>query len=47
MADNALRTIGLAYREIKSGDNLTKKDEKSGVFEIENSNMVLVGILGI
>jgi hypothetical protein len=35
MADKALRTIGLAYKDINPlSDNITSKDDKSGVYEI-------------
>lgn len=46
MADNALRTICLAYRQLNPGEDIQKKDQK-GVREIETHDLILVGICGI
>lgn len=46
MADNALRTICLAYREISGSEDLTSKDNL-GVFDIETKDLILMGVFGI
>lgn len=48
MADKALRTLCIAYKDlaVKSGPEFENKDSK-GVYEVETSGFVLVGILGI
>ena len=48
MAENAIRTIGLAYKDlpVKTGSLFENKDNK-GVYEAETSGFVLVGIMGI
>jgi len=46
MADNALRTIVLGYKELKSGDDLTTKD-RLGVFDIETKDLTCIAIFGI
>lgn len=46
MANGALRTLCIAYKEIGVRDDLVTQDDK-GVFDIEKSNLILVGVLGI
>lgn len=46
MADSALRTIGIAFKEVSENDDFTTKDEKN-VFEIEKRDFTLIAILGI
>ena len=46
MADNALRTICLAYREINGTEDLATKDHL-GVFDIETKELILMGVFGI
>lgn len=46
MASNSLRTIGLAYKDLSGLEDITTKNDK-GVYDIETSNLVLIGILGI
>lgn len=46
MANEALRTICIAYREVNSSDDLTTKD-KLGVFDIETKDLILLGVFGI
>ncbi len=47
MAKNALRTIGLCFKEINIDSmNLEDKDDK-GVFKFEEGGFVMVGICGI
>lgn len=46
MADDALRTIGLAYVDMQGGEDLATTD-KLGVFDIETKNLTFMGILGI
>ena len=46
MAENALRTIVLAYRDIKDTDDIITKD-RLGVFDIETKNLTLLAIFGI
>jgi Ca2+ transporting ATPase len=46
MASKALRTLCVAYKEINGNEDFTTKDDKN-VYEIEKSNFILVGVLGI
>lgn len=46
MANSALRTLCIAYKEISQSDDLVTQDDK-GVFDIEKSGLILVGVLGI
>ncbi len=46
MADNALRTIVLAYREIKDSDDVESKNNL-GVFDIETKDLTCLAIFGI
>ena len=46
MADNALRTIVLAYKDIPENANITNKDQFD-VFEIETKDLILAAIFGI
>jgi Ca2+ transporting ATPase len=46
MANSALRTLCIAYKEIGVRDDLVTQDDK-GVFDIEKSGLILVGVLGI
>lgn len=46
MADNALRTIVLAYRELKDSDDLETKNNL-GVFDIETKSLTCIAIFGI
>lgn len=46
MADQALRTIGLAYKEVQENEDLMTKNEHN-VFTVEESDFILLGVLGI
>lgn len=46
MADQALRTIGLAYKDVTGNEDMTTTD-RLGVYDIETKNLTLMGILGI
>lgn len=46
MANNALRTIIIAKKELSGGENLENKDTK-GVYEIETKGFSMVCLLGI
>lgn len=46
MADQALRTIGLAYRDLQGNEDLTVTDNL-GVYNIEKHDLTLIAILGI
>lgn len=47
MANKALRTIGLAYKEVKLGNlDLETKDER-GIFDWEKEGFTIIGICGI
>mmetsp|Transcript_41765 Transcript_41765/g.37187 ORF Transcript_41765/g.37187 Transcript_41765/m.37187 type:complete len:237 (-) Transcript_41765:1346-2056(-) len=46
MADNALRIICLAYKDLEGDEDLTTVDER-GVFEIEKSGLTLLALVGI
>lgn len=46
MANKALRTICIGYKEITGDEDLVTKDDKN-VYEIEKSNFILLGVLGI
>ena len=46
MAEDALRTISIAYRDVKGAADLTAKDSK-GVYDIETKDLTLMGIFGI
>ena len=48
MADKALRTISIAYKDVDSIDTSEFKNKDSkGVFDVETSGFTLVGVLGI
>ncbi len=46
MADKALRTICLAYKELQGNEDLVTKDNL-GVYDVETKDLVLMGIFGI
>mgnify|MGYP001809824210 CR=1 FL=1 len=46
MANKALRTICIAYKDISAKEDLTTKDSK-GIFDVEMHDLTLLGILGI
>lgn len=46
MADNALRTIVLAYKELKDSDDLDTRNNL-GVYDIETSDLTCIAIFGI
>lgn len=46
MADNALRTIVLAYKELKDSDEMETKNNL-GVYDIETKDLVCISIFGI
>jgi len=46
MATQALRTICIGYKDVRGGEDFTTKDDKN-VYEIEKTNFILLGILGI
>lgn len=46
MADNALRTICLAYRDLTGNEDMNKIDD-FGVYAIENTDLTLMGVFGI
>eukprot|EP01017_Pseudomicrothorax_dubius_P024496 TRINITY_DN2602_c0_g4_i1.p1 TRINITY_DN2602_c0_g4~~TRINITY_DN2602_c0_g4_i1.p1 ORF type:complete len:1110 (-),score=290.43 TRINITY_DN2602_c0_g4_i1:194-3523(-) len=46
MANQALRTICIAYREIAGNEDLTSKDPKN-VYDIEKKDLICIGLLGI
>ena len=46
MADNALRTICLAYKDLKGNEDFTTKD-KLGVFDVETKDFTLIFVFGI
>ena len=48
-AENALRTIALAYRDLEQGQHGEKHDEpnEAEIKDVEKSDLVLIGILGI
>ena len=46
MADQALRTICIAYKEFTGNEDLETKDDKD-VYEVEKSGFILLGVLGI
>ena len=46
MADNALRTIAIAYKDISKDEPFEAKDQL-GVYDIEQKGLILVAILGI
>ncbi len=46
MADNALRTIVLAYKDLGPNEDITNKD-RLGVFDIETKDLTLCAIFGI
>lgn len=46
MASQSLRTIGLAYKDLKENEDLINKNDK-GVYEIETQNLTLIAIVGI
>jgi len=48
MAEGALRTICIAYREVGENDESKVKEENErGIRRIEEENLILVGICGI
>lgn len=46
MAENSLRTLGLAFKKLSGHDNFEDKD-KRGVFEVEKQNLILIAIVGV
>lgn len=46
MADNALRTIVLGYKELNSNEDMESKD-KLGVFDVETKDLICLAIFGI
>lgn len=46
MADNALRTIVLGYKELKSSDDMGEKDNL-GVYDGETKDVTCIAIFGI
>lgn len=46
MADNALRTIVLAYKELKPTDDMITKDHL-GVYDFETKELTCMAIFGI
>jgi P-type Ca2+ transporter type 2B len=46
MANKALRTIVIAFRDLSGSEDTNTKDEK-GVFMIEKSNLTLLAVFGI
>lgn len=46
MASKSLRTLCLAYKIIRPKSDLQTKDQK-GVFEIQKSELVCLGIIGV
>lgn len=46
MADNALRTICLAYKDLNGSEDLLKIDE-FGVYAVESTDLTLMGVFGI
>ena len=46
MAEESLRTLCLAYREVGENQNLDAKDDK-GVYEVEKKQLVMLCILGV
>eukprot|EP00335_Anophryoides_haemophila_P000474 CAMPEP_0205850056 /NCGR_PEP_ID=MMETSP1019-20131125/61054_1 /ASSEMBLY_ACC=CAM_ASM_000403 /TAXON_ID=46462 /ORGANISM="Anophryoides haemophila, Strain AH6" /LENGTH=58 /DNA_ID=CAMNT_0053197073 /DNA_START=319 /DNA_END=495 /DNA_ORIENTATION=+ len=46
MADNALRTICLAYKDITGSEDIETKDNL-GVYDIEMKDLTMVAIFGI
>jgi len=49
-AKHALRTICLAFKDLEKyegGQNHTDLDELTGNIQVEQSNLVLIGIVGI
>ncbi len=47
MATQALRTIGLAYKEVDIDEIDTEAKDERGVFEFEKDGFILIGICGI
>ncbi len=45
-AEDALRTLTIAYKEINGDEDITTKDDKQ-IFEIEKSGFTLLGVFGI
>lgn len=46
MANDALRTIGIAYKDLSGSEDLETKDNL-GVYDVETKDLVLLGIFGI
>lgn len=46
MANEALRTICIAYREINGSEDMQTKDHL-GVFDVETKDLILLGVFGI
>lgn len=46
MANNALRTICIAYKELSGSEDLESKDNL-GVYDVETKDLTLMGIFGI
>ena len=47
MAEKALRTIGLAYKEVNFEEIDIENSNKRGVFEYEETGWIMIGICGI
>lgn len=46
LANCALRTIGIAYKDLGSSGDVGTQDTR-GIYEVEKSGLTLIGILGI
>ena len=46
MAEDQLRTLTVAYKELDGTENLEEVDEQ-GIYSVEKTNFVLFAILGI
>lgn len=47
MATQALRTIGLCYKEVDLEELDMEQKDKRGIFDYENSGFTMIGICGI
>ena len=47
MADQALRTLGLAYKKVNFDELDTENKDERGIYEWEKSDFVLIGFVGI
>lgn len=46
MAEDSLRTLGIAYKKLAAHDDLESKD-KRGIYEVEKDKLTVLGILGV